>query len=158
VYIDFEWIWNQWTHCFKNLQWPPPQLLCYSQMKHLWQVPQNFRCLYLKSNHKLVSYCSSYIRNLCNFYHIMVQGQTNHVKPTPVIYMHIIYSYSSHFDWLVSLPFHRKCQFQLSMRASKLCMWRLFRMKGVLRLLGSLILKVANVALWLCYADMPEWT
>ena len=39
----------------------------------------------------------------------MAQGQTNHVKATPVIYMHIIYNYSSHFDWLVSSPFHRKC-------------------------------------------------
>ena len=39
----------------------------------------------------------------------MAQGQTNHVKATPVIYMHIIYSYSFHFDWLVSSPFHRKC-------------------------------------------------
>ena len=76
MYIDFEWICNQWTHCFKNLQWPTPQLLCYSQMKHLWQVPQNFRCL----DHELVSY--------------LVQ---------------VIYSYSSHFDWLVSSPFHRKC-------------------------------------------------
>ena len=38
----------------------------------------------------------------------MVQGQTNQMKGTPVIYMHVIYSYNSHFDWLASTPFCRK--------------------------------------------------
>jgi len=76
-----------------------------------------------------------------------------------VIYMHVIYSYNSHFDWLASTPFRRKHPVSVVNACLELCMRRLFRMKGVHPLLGSLILIAANVfiiASWLCYAGMPE--
>ena len=112
----------------------------------------------------LIFVCSSYIRNLCNVYHGMVQGQTNQMKATPVIYMHVIYSYNSRVDWLASTPFRRKHPVPVSVVNA--CLEtvhakRLFRTKDVLRLLGSLILTVANVliiASWLCYAGVQEWT
>jgi len=37
-----------------------------------------------------------------------MQGQTNQMKATPAIYVHVIYSCNSHFHWLASTPSCRR--------------------------------------------------
>jgi len=129
VYIDFKWICNQWTHCFKNLQWPPPQPLCYSQMKHLWQVPQNFRCL------KIKNLTTSWLLIAIAILEVYAMFTTEWRRGKPIKWKLHLWFTCTLFTVTAPIligwyPCHstENVQFQLSTHAWKLCMWRLFRL------------------------------
>jgi len=92
----------------------------------------------------LIFVCSSYIRNS----RAMALGRTNQMRTAPAINVYVICSYNSHFNWLASVPFRRKCQVSVD----NACL------ETVHAMTVSNVANVVIIASWLCFAGMPEWT
>ena len=68
------------------------------------------------------------------------------MRTAPAINVYVIYSYNSHFNWLASVPFRRKCQVSVD----NACL------ETVHAMTVSNVANVVIIASWLCFAGMPE--